>query len=90
MSKGQLINKIAEDANLTRQQAGQALDAILNAIADSLKDGEKTSIPGFGTFSPTSRKARKWFNPHTQKKIDIPAKTAVRFKAGRGLMDSLN
>lgn len=90
MNKGQLITKIAEEANLTRQQAAEALDATLNAISDSLKDGEKTSILGFGTFAPTSRKARKGINPRTQEQIDIPAKTAVRFKAGRGLMDSLN
>jgi len=90
MNKGQLITKIAEDANLTRQQAAEALDATLNAISDSLKDGEKTSIPGFGTFAPTMRKARKGFNPRTLKPIDIPAKTAVRFKPGKGLMESLN
>ncbi len=90
MNKGDLINKIAEDANLTKAQASDALSACLTAIQDTLKDGKKATILGFGTFSANERAARQGRNPATGATIQIPAKTVVKFKPGKELAESLN
>lgn len=63
----------------------EAVDAVLEAIAGALKAGENVTIPGFGTFAVKTRAARKGINPATKEVIDIPAKKAVVFKAGKGL-----
>ncbi len=90
MNKGDLINKIAEEANLTKAQASDALSATLSAISETLKDGDKASLIGFGTFSVTERSARTGRNPKTGAAIDIPAKMVVKFKPGKELSESLN
>lgn len=90
MNKGDLINKIAEEANLTKAQAGDALNAVLDSVAKTLKDGGKVTLVGFGTFSVSHREARSGRNPQTGATINIPAKNVVKFKPGKELSDSVN
>ncbi|HHH49413.1 MAG TPA: HU family DNA-binding protein [Saprospiraceae bacterium] len=90
MNKGDLISKIAEEANLTKVQASEALNATLSAISESLQNGDKTSLVGFGTFTTAVRKARMGINPKTKAAISIPEKTVVKFKPGKDLVNSVN
>lgn len=90
MNKGDLINKIAEEANLTKVQATEALNAAINAISETLKEGKKTSLVGFGTFTITRREERMGRNPKTKETIKIPAKNVVKFKPGKDLIESVN
>lgn len=90
MNKGDLINKVAEDANLTKAKATDAVNCVLGSISDTLKDGEKVAILGFGTFSITERAARAGRNPKTGEAIQIAAKKVIKFKAGKELNASVN
>ncbi len=90
MNKGDLINKVAEEANLSKSQATEALNAMFSCIEDTLKDGDKVSLVGFGTFTTTRRNARTGRNPQTGAAIQIPAKTVVKFKPGKELVASVN
>jgi len=90
MNKGDLINKIADGANLSKAQAGEALNAVLDGISDALKDGDKVTLIGFGTFSVSKREARTGRNPQTGETIQIAAKNVVKFKPGKELSDSVN
>ena len=90
MNKGDLINKVAEEANLTKAQATEALACVINCIGDSLKDGDKVSLVGFGTFSTSDRAARTGRNPKTGEAIQISARTVVKFKPGKELTESVN
>lgn len=85
MNKTELINAIAEKANLTKVDAKNALDATLDAIAGALAANDKVAILGFGTFSVQEKDARTGINPRTKEKIEIPARKAVKFKAGADL-----
>ena len=90
MNKGDLINKIAEGANISKAQATEALNATLEGISDALKSGEKATLIGFGTFSVSHRPARTGRNPQTGASINIAAKNVVKFKPGSELSDSVN
>ncbi|HPK09927.1 MAG TPA: HU family DNA-binding protein [Saprospiraceae bacterium] len=90
MNKGDLINAVAESAGITKAQAGDAVSAVFDSIEKSLKSGDKAAFVGFGTFSTVNKPAREGRNPSTGKTIKIPAKTSVKFKAGKGLTDSVN
>ena len=90
MNKGDLINKIADSANLSKAQAGDALNSVLDSIADALKTGDKVTLIGFGTFSVSKREARTGRNPQTGEAIKIAAKNVVKFKPGKELSDSVN
>ena len=90
MNKGDLINKIADGANLSKAQAGEALNSVLDSIADALKKGDKVTLIGFGTFSVSKRDARTGRNPQTGDTIKIAAKNVVKFKPGKELSDSVN
>lgn len=85
MNKTELVNAIAEQANLTKVDAKAALDATLNAIGSALAAGEKVAILGFGTFAVSEKSARTGINPRTKEKIEIPARKSVKFKAGAEL-----
>jgi nucleoid DNA-binding protein len=89
MNKGDLISKIAADASISKAQAGDALNAVLDGIAGALQSGDKVTLIGFGTFSVSKRDARTGRNPKTNAKIEIPAKTVVKFKPGKELADSV-
>lgn len=90
VNKSQLIDTIAESANLSKASAGRALDALLDAISDTLKDGDQVALLGFGTFSVRSRSARTGRNPQTGAEISIPATKVPGFKAGKALKDAVN
>lgn len=90
MNKGDLINKIAENASLTKAQAADALNATIDAVTGALKKGDKVTLVGFGTFSVSKREARTGRNPQTGATIKIAAKSSVKFKSGKELADSVN
>lgn len=90
MNKGDLINKLAESASLTKAQAEDALNGVLNSIAEALKDGDSVTLIGFGTFSVSHREARSGRNPQTGETITIAAKNVVKFKPGKKLSESVN
>lgn len=85
MNKTDLVNAIAEKANLTKADAKLALDATLEAITGALRNDDKVALIGFGTFSVTEKAARTGINPRTKEKIEIPARKVVKFKAGADL-----
>ena len=85
MNKAELINAIAEKANLTKADANAALDATLAAISDAVANNDKVALIGFGTFAVVEKGARTGINPATKEKIVIPAKKVVKFKAGAEL-----
>ncbi len=90
MNKGDLINKVAESAGLTKAQASAAVNTVFDSIGESLTSGDKVTLIGFGTFSVSSRDARQGRNPQTGETITIPAKSSVKFKAGKELTESVN
>ena len=90
MNKGELINKIAEGANLSKKDAGIALDAAINAVSDALTAGDSVQLIGFGTFSVKERAAREGRNPRTGEVVKIKAAKAPVFKAGKALKDKVN
>lgn len=90
MNKGQLIDKIAADAGLTKAQAGAALQSVIDGVSGTLKKGDKVTLVGFGTFGVSKRAARAGRNPKTGAAIKIAAKNVVRFKAGSELSDKVN
>lgn len=90
MNKGELIDKIAKDAKLTKGQANDALDSFIAGVASTLAKGGKVTLVGFGTFSVTKRAARKGRNPRTGKEINIKAKKVAKFKAGTELSKKVN
>lgn len=89
MNKKELIERIADAADINKTDAEKALNATLAAIAESLKDGDKVTFVGFGTFSVSERKARTGRNPQTGKEIKIPARNVVKFKAGSKLSEAV-
>lgn len=90
MTKDQLIDLMAEDAGITRTQAGKAMKSLIDNITKSLKKGNKVSFVGFGTFDVSKRAARSGRNPQTGATIQIPASTVPKFKAGKALKDAVN
>lgn len=90
MNKGDLVNKIAESASITKGQAEDALNAVLDGITDALKSGDSVTLIGFGTFKKDHRAARAGRNPQTGETIQIAAKNLAKFKAGKKLTEALN
>lgn len=90
MNKGDLINAVADAAGITKGQATAAVNGVFSSIESTLKRGDKASFVGFGTFATSHRSAREGRNPSTGEKIQIKAKTLVKFKAGKALEDSVN
>ncbi|MDY2827947.1 MAG: HU family DNA-binding protein [Sodaliphilus sp.] len=89
MNKKELVDAIAQDAKLTKVEAKAALDATLDAIAETLKKGDKLALVGFGTFAVVEKAARTGINPSTKAKIEIPAKKVIKFKAGAELAEKI-
>lgn len=85
MNKTQLIDAIASEANVTKEQARKALAAVLDKTTEALSQGEDVTLVGFGSFKVVERKARLGMNPQTKMKIEIPATKVVRFKPGSEL-----
>ncbi|MBL7751946.1 MAG: HU family DNA-binding protein [Chitinophagaceae bacterium] len=89
MNKAELINKIADDAGITKTQANAALDSFTEAVTKTLKGGGKVTLVGFGTFTVSKRAARNGRNPKTKEVIRIKARKVARFKAGKDLAAKL-
>ncbi len=90
MNKGDLVDAVADKTGLSKSAAADAVNAAFDAVTDALKKGDKAAFIGFGTFSVSKRAAREGRNPATGKTIKIPAKNVVKFKAGKGLTESVN
>ena len=90
MNKGDLIEKVATECDLSKTVADKALNSVLNAISDAVAKGDKVTLIGFGTFTVSNRAAREGRNPQTGKAIKIPAKKVVKFKPGSKLADAVN
>ena len=90
MNKAELIDAIAESADLSKASATRALDATLDAITSQLVSGEQVTLVGFGTFSVKARAARTGRNPRTGEAIQIKASNVPGFKAGKALKDAVN
>ena len=90
MTKAELVEIMAKDANITKVAAAAALESFVASVTKALKkkDG-KVTLVGFGTFQKTRRKARKGRNPQTGEVIKIKAKNVVKFKAGKKLKDEI-
>jgi len=88
MTKQDLVDKVAE-MGMTKKQATIAVNAVFDAIKDSLVAGDKVSLVGFGNFSVKERAAREGRNPRTGKPLKIPAKKMPVFKPGKALKDSV-
>ena len=89
MTKAEMIDKMADAADISKAAAGKALNAALDAVKASLKKGQKVSLVGFGTFSVHKRKARKGRNPQTGAEIKIAAAKIPKFTPGKGLKDGI-
>ncbi len=90
MNKNDLIDNIASSAGLSKADAGNALDAILDGISGALAGGGEVRLVGFGTFSVGHRKATTGRNPRTGEPIQIPASNRPKFKAGKALKEAVN
>ena len=90
MNKAELIDAVAEDADISKAGAGRAVDAVFDVIAKTLKTGDSVTLVGFGTFSVRERAARTGRNPQTGAAIQIAASTLPVFKAGKALKDAVN
>ena len=90
MNKAELIEAVADAAELNKATATRAVEAVLNGITEALKKGEQVALVGFGTFEVRERAARTGRNPQTGETIDIKAAKAPAFKAGKALKDAVN
>ena len=90
MTKAELVEFIAEKADLTKADAGRALDAMMEGVTKGLKDAGKVTLVGFGTFTAKARAAKTGRNPQTGEPVQIPTRTVPGFKAGNKLKDALN
>ncbi len=90
MTKAELIAAVASKAGLTKSAAEAAVGAITESITESLSNGDKVTLVGFGSFSTSERKARTGRNPKTGQPIQIPASKGVRFSAGAALKKAIN
>ncbi len=90
MNKSELIDAMADSADISKAAAGRALDGFIDAITNAVKTGDTVSIVGFGTFLLRERAARTGRNPKTGKTIEIAASKAPAFKAGKGFKDAVN
>ncbi|GED30861.1 MULTISPECIES: HU family DNA-binding protein [Brevibacillus] len=89
MNKTELIAKVADTTELTKKDATKAVDAVLDAIAEALKTGDKVQLIGFGNFEVRERAARKGRNPQTGEEIEIASSKVPAFKPGKQLKDSI-
>ena len=90
MNKSELIDAMAESADISKAAAGRALDGFVAAITDAMKEGDTVSLVGFGSFSVRERAARTGRNPQTGDTIEIKASKIPSFKAGKALKDAVN
>lgn len=87
MNKTELIAIVADRANLSKKVAEETIDVLIDTICETLADGEKVVVSGFGTFEVRNRVARTGRNPRTGEEISIPGQKSPAFKAGKVLKD---
>jgi DNA-binding protein HU-beta len=90
MNQGELIEKVASTASISKAEAERAINAVKGAITDSLRKGNKVTLVGFGTFGVSHRKSRRGHNPYTNELMRIPASKSVRFTVGKQLKEAVN
>lgn len=90
MNKSELIDTVAESADLSKAAAARAIDAMTDAVTGALKKGDAVSLVGFGSFNVKNRPARTGRNPQTGAPINIAAAKVPSFKAGKALKDAVN
>jgi DNA-binding protein HU-beta len=90
VNKARLIDKIADDAGLTKNSAAEALESLVEAISEALRRDQRVTLSGFGSWTVSERRARAGRNPRTGEKIRIGAKKTVRFRPGKQLESDLN
>jgi DNA-binding protein HU-beta len=89
MTKADLIEKMAKDADIAKAAAEKALNSFIDGVKKTVKKGEKVALVGFGTFSVSKRAARKGRNPRTGETIKIKAAKVPKFTAGKGFKDAV-
>ena len=89
MTKADLIEKMASDADISKAATGKALDSFIDAVVKALRKGNKVTLVGFGTFSVSKRKARTGRNPRTGEAIKIAARKVPKFSAGKAFKDAV-
>ncbi len=90
MNKAELIDAVADAADISKAAAARSVDTVLEVITESLKKGNSVTLVGFGTFNTRRREARTGRNPRTGEPIQIQASNLAVFKAGKALKDALN
>ena len=90
MNKAELIDAVAEGADISKAAATRAVDTVIEQITNTLKSGDQVTLVGFGTFAVKARAARTGRNPRTGETINIPASKNPSFKAGKALKDAVN
>ncbi|MCR5542534.1 MAG: HU family DNA-binding protein [Eubacterium sp.] len=90
MNKTELVAAIAEKSELSKAQSEKALKAFIDTVVETLQDGDKVQLVGFGTFEVKNNPARTGHNPRTGKSLKIKASKAPKFKAGKAFKDALN
>jgi len=90
MNKSELIDQVAEAADISKAAAGRAVDAVVDGVTGAMKKGDSVTLVGFGTFLVRRREARQGRNPKTGETIQIKAGNVPAFKAGKGLKDAVN
>ena len=90
MTKAELVEEVAKNSNLTKKDAEVIVQTVLDSIIDSLKEGRKVELRGFGSFRLRQRSSRTGRNPKTGEKVKVPAKRIPYFKPGKELKDLIN
>jgi len=90
MNKSDLIDAVASQTGLAKDQAGAAVESVFGTISEALSRGDTVSLVGFGVFSVSARAGRTGRNPRTGESTEIAASRAPKFKAGKGLKDAVN
>jgi DNA-binding protein HU-beta len=82
VNKGELVDAVASSANLSKTDAENALNAFINTVQSAIAAGDKVTLPGFGTFAPSLRKARMGMDPRTREPVHIPERKSAKFTVG--------
>jgi len=90
VNKTELIDHVAQVANMSKADATRAVEAVFDAVTERLRSGGTVTLVGFGSFAVSQRSARTGRNPQTGETINIPASRTAKFKAGKALKDALN
>ena len=90
MTKAELIDQVAQDSKISKAESGRLIESVIENMTSALTRGDSVTLVGFGTFSVSSRAARKGRNPQTGAEIHIQASKVPRFKAGKALKDRVN